>query len=49
MTGGGLVGLDGTERDAVFFALLDCPQGLAELRGALSRDHVQRWGQPPVE
>jgi len=47
--GGGLVGLDDGERDAVFFALIDPPEGLVELRGALSRDHVHRWGEPPVE
>lgn len=39
---GGLVGLDDDERDAVMFALIDPPDGLVELRGALARDHEQR-------
>lgn len=48
---GGLVGLGEAERDALFFALEDDggDEQVAELRGALSRDHRHRWGDPPVE
>ena len=32
------------ERDALLAALADCPGGLAGLRGALARDHADRFG-----
>jgi hypothetical protein len=40
--GGALVGLEEHERDAVFAVLEDCPDGLAELGGALLRDFEHR-------
>jgi hypothetical protein len=42
-----MAGLSPDQRDAVLSVLEDPPSGLAELRGALERDHAHRFDVQP--